>query len=209
MLVPDDGMRNVGVLMGLGLFVAGCGFVWRNRATGFAMLSRSHAPKLSQIERTMESQLPIVGLIVGTVVLLWSVIASQFIEARPERYTSAFAPFAVALGLGCLSNQAKRRWLQIVTLVLVTVGAVLVAWADLSPGSEPLTLFVRALLVLAGAMFIYGGLISRWVRDHDSWLKSLREMSLVTCAGAFLCFGLVLFHAVSYTHLTLPTIYSV
>jgi hypothetical protein len=82
-------------------------------------------------------------------------------------------------------------------LGLLTMGGLMLGWADLNgqqvAGSDGLSLLVRSLLVLAGAMFVYGGLVTRWVRAGDSWLGSLREAAAVTCGLAVLCLGWVVF----------------
>ena len=198
-LVSDDGMRNASILMGLGLVVTVCGLVWVNRGTYFALAGKLHAPALVRLERSMYRQLPFVGLLLGAIVLICAFLSSQFVDERAERYLFAMSPFAAAVGLGCMSDKGRRRWLQLVTLSLVTPGAIIVAWADLSPSdirNEPLRLFVRALLVLAGAMFVYGGLVSRWVRESDSWLKSLREMTVATCVLALPCLAIVIWQEV-------------
>lgn len=194
-LITIEGMRGASILMGLGLVVTVGGSLWANRARHFAALKQMGAPALISLERSMYRQLPILGLILGAIVLSWAFIASQFVEPRAERYLCAMSPFAVAVGMGLLSDQKQRRWLQLVTLGLVTVGAIYVAWADLSPveiRQQPMRLFVRALLVLAGAMFVYGGLVSRWVREGDTWLKSLREMAVSTCFLALPCLAIVI-----------------
>ena len=129
---------------------------------------------------------------------MWAALmAISFVDTRPHRYLAAVTPFALAVGLGCQSNQGMRGWLQILTLVLSTIGGLFLAWADLAPNemfrSPMLSLLVRSLIVLAGAMFVYGGLVTRWVRPGDTWLKSLRKMAVVTCGLAMFCFAMVIF----------------
>ena len=194
-LVPSTGYRNASILMGLGFVVGVWGVIWVYRDFYFAIARKLKAPALIRLERTMDTQLPIMGGLVGCIVLTWSFVAMQLIEPRAERYLTAMSPFPVAFGLGCMSNALKKRHLQLATLGFLTLGAVFMAWADLSPaeiGERPMQLFVRALLVLAGAMFVYGGLVSRWVREGDTWLKSLREMTVATCCLAMICFALVM-----------------
>ena len=145
-LVTTDGMRSASILMGLGLVVTVCGLVWVNRASYFATLGKMGAPALISLERSMYRQLPILGLILGAIILIWAFLATQFIAPRAERYLCAMSPFAAAVGMGCLSDKQQRRWLQLVTLSLVTIGAIFVAWADLAPveiRQQPMRLFVR------------------------------------------------------------------
>ena len=46
-------------------------------------------------------------------------------------------------------------------------------------------------------MFVYGGLVSRWVRESDSWLKSLREMTVATCFLALPCLAIVIWQEIA------------
>jgi hypothetical protein len=80
--------------------------------------------------------------------------------------------------------------LQHVSLVLVTIGGVYLSWIELSPNLtdlESVRRWMRVVIVLSLGMFIYGGLIPRWVRLGDGWLKTFREMAAATCAAAILC----------------------
>ena len=160
-----------------------------------AALKKRRAPNLVRLERSMASQLPVIGILVGLVVMIWGLGVALGVDGRGERYTSALSPFALAAGYGCLSDAAKKRWLQVLSLAVITMGGIYLAWSDLTPSqiqTQPMRLFVRALLVLAGGMFIYGGLISRWIREKDSWLTSLREMTVANCIVALVCLLIVI-----------------
>ena len=192
-LVEAEELRIASVFFGLGAVVALCGLVWSSRAGWFKLARQGRAPQLIQIERSMNSQFPALGLLLGTLILLVGFLSSLFVDSRIERYLFAISPLGIAFGMGCFSDRSKRRWMQLVALSVLTVGAVLIGWADLLPVNTASTSkLVRVLLVLAFAMFIYGWGVSRWLRPGDGWLQSLREMSVGTCIAALAAFVIVL-----------------
>jgi hypothetical protein len=194
-LATTDQWRFVAVMLGVGLTVAGWGIVWLNRAKLFRIANSMGAQQLDSLELSMRRQLPVYSLILGGLVMMAALIVIFQFE-HPHRYIAAAIPFALAVGLGTQSNQSPRRWLQVLTLLLITVGVLFLAWADLTRAQmvelPMIRLLVRSLIVLAGAMFVYGGLVTRWVRPGDTWLKSLREMAVVTCGLAVICLVLVI-----------------
>ncbi len=188
--------RNIWIMFVVGLVVAMWGVVWLNRDRYFKIAETIKIPRLGNLQNAMRIQLPIYSLIVGSIVLSASIFAILLTEPRPLRYLTAMTPFALAISIGCQSDQERRRWMQFLSLLLVTIGCMFVAWADLTPAAiaqSKIQLAVRSLLVLAGAMFVYGALVSRWVREGDSWLRTLREMTVATCAAALLCLVTVVF----------------
>ena len=189
------GIRDAAIVLGLSVVVALLGLIWSKRNRWFGLARQYRAPRLIQIERSMSLQLPIFGLLLGGLIMLAGLISSIALEPRLERYLFAVSPFGIAIGLGYFSDRSARRWLQLLSLVVLTVGVVFISWADLQPGArmvESTQVFVRVLLVLAAAMFVYGWLVSRWVRPGDGWLQSLREMSIGTCLAALVTFVIVL-----------------
>ncbi len=191
-----ESWRFVGADLGAALVVCGWGLAWLRRKRLVQLAKQFGATRLVALERSIQFQLPIYSTIVGSLILWAALVAIAFVDTRPHRYLAAIIPFALAVGLGCQSNPSIRRWLQIVSLSLATIGGLFLAWADLTPEQmfevPLLSLLVRSLIVLAGAMFVYGGLVTRWVRPGDTWLKSLREMAVVTCGLAVSCFALVI-----------------
>jgi hypothetical protein len=193
---PSNEWRFISVTLGVGLIVAVWGIVWLNRAKLFRVAARFGALQLDSLELSMRRQLPVYSLIFGGLVLTAALIVIFQFELRPHRYMAASVPLALAIGLGTQSNQSSRRWLQFLTLLLITIGVLFLAWADLTRAQmielPMIQLLVRSLIVLSGAMFVYGGLVTRWVRAGDTWLRSLREMAVVTCGLAIFCLVLVI-----------------
>ena len=193
-LVQGD-LRVACVFFGFGAVVAVCGLIWSYRKRWFQLARQSHAPKLVQIERSMNWQFPTLGMLLGALVLLVAFASSIFLESRTERYLHAISPLGVAIGIGCFSDRSKqRRWMQLLALSVLTIVAIFISWADLLPleGMKSASVFVRVLLVLSAAMFVYGWVVSKWVRSGDGWLQSLREMSVGTCVAALVAFVVVL-----------------
>lgn len=151
----------------------------------------------------MYVQLPIFGVLVGAIVIVSAFAISFNEEGRLERYLTAFSPFGLAVGFGCWSDPNRRRWVQVLSLILATLGANFLAWADLSPevmSRDPIRICVRTLLIMAAATFLFGVVLSNYVRRHDNWLKSLREMALLICGLGLLNFlVLVLLEYIDFT----------
>lgn len=186
--------RFVGVNFGAAMTVCMWGVLWTRRTAVLQLGRRLGITRLAALERKGKFQLPIYSTGMG-VLIMWAALAAiSFVDSRPHRYLAAAVPFALAVGIGCQSNPLTRRWLQTLTLVLATIGGLFLAWADLLPrelfAAPMLTLLVRSLIVLAGGMFVYGGLVTRWVQPGDTWLRTLREMAMVTCGLAVFCLGL-------------------
>ena len=158
-------------MFALGVAVGLLGIFWRSRQRWLPALTKLQAPELGKLESSLYRQLPVCGSLVAIPLLVAAFFSSMHLEVRFERCLAAFSPFGLAIGFGCWSDLARRRWVQMLSLALLTVGAIFVAWADLGPAAiheNYSRLLVRALLVLATAMFIYGGLVSRFARHHDS-----------------------------------------
>lgn len=195
-LSRTDAWRLVGVDLGAAFVVCGWGLVWirRKRLIGYAR--RIGITRLAALETSTKKQLPTYSTLMTALIMWGALMVVCLVETRAHRYVATIVPFALAVGLGCQSSPSTRRWLQLLSLVLATVGGLFLAWADLNPeqlfSAPMLQPLVRSLIVLAGAMFVYGGLVTRWVRPGDTWLRSLREMAVVTCGLAMFCFALVI-----------------
>ncbi len=175
------------VSFAVAVLVLAWGWVWASRKGWLAAAKRWHVPRLEAVEGELRYQLPVYVLLTGSLIFWVSSMAISYEASRPFRYLAAMTPFLVAIAVGCLSNSLKRRGLQLTSLVMVTACLVLLALADLPVTATFSQWLVRLMLVLAGTMFVYGGLVSRWTRSSDSWLRSLREMASVTCAAALPC----------------------
>ena len=194
-LLTDDATRAVGILFACSMTITAWGIGWASRNAYLTPLKKLSATRLVAWRESMRRQLPVMGLVLMSILIVISFVGILFVEERPLRYLVAASPLAMAVGMGSLSDPNRRRWLQWTCLALVTLGCLFAGWADLTPEQifqrSGLPLLVRSLLVLAGAVFVFGGLITRWVRPGDSWLKSLREAAAVICGWAIICLGLL------------------
>ncbi len=175
------------IIASLGFAVGVLGLVWRYRGFWVGGLRKLQAPRLGKLQKSMRHQLPTFGCLFGLLVVLvsYSSLTNASLDNRLDRYLLSISPFGLAVGFACWSDLKRGRWVQIVSLAMLTLGAVFVAWADLNATEmRNSSVFVRTLLVLATAMYVYGAGISRWVQQGNTWLKSLREMSVITCGLA-------------------------
>jgi hypothetical protein len=197
----DEEPMVVTISSGVALMVMLWGIVWAQRERLFRQARRMSVPKLANLERSLSVQLPIYSLIFAGFIVLFALLAIFNSEARPIRYVMASLPFVLAIGIGCFANQGSRRVYQLISLGLITIGCILVAWADMYPFEmvkpSVLPILIRSLLVLAGLMFVYGNFVTRWIREGDSWLQSLRQMAAFTCGLAILCLCFVLMAEIS------------
>ncbi|MFT7630637.1 MAG: hypothetical protein ACI87E_001644, partial [Mariniblastus sp.] len=188
--------RLVGVMASVAACVALWGVIWLNREKLTGVGKSVGIFHTGKIVASMQFQLPLLSLVAGGLALLAALGVIVQFEARPHRYFAALVPFLLAIGIGAHATAGIRRWLQIVCLCMVTLGVLFLGWADLEKSRMTdlpmIRLLVRSLIVLSGSMFVYGVLISRWVRAEDTWLKSLREMAVITCGLAMTNLGLVL-----------------
>ena len=193
---PDSDSRAVGILFGCAGVMALWGIGWLRRAAWISKASRLHVPRLVSLEKNLQRQLPTCSVALLALLIPASFAGISSVEPRVLRFLAAAVPLLASIGVGCLSDPKSRRWLQQSSLGLLTLGGLYVAWADLTPAemfrSQSIMLLERTVLVLASAMFIYGGLVTRWIREEDSWLKSLREMAALTCGLSMAGFALLI-----------------
>lgn len=170
--------------------VGAWGLVWANRRRFKRLIIRGMAngsAGVSNLATTFANKLPIATVVASAILILvaaFMLVAGRF-EQRPGRYALAAVPLWCAFSFACQSNTHWKRWLQLLCLGTLTIGGILISFAEMQPRDITSTkLLVRAFIVLGGSMFVYGSLVSRWVRHGDTWLQSLREMAVVVCGVA-------------------------
>ncbi len=177
------------------LLVTAWSVVWIRRASILKLIFPNDSLRVGKLENSLAKELPICNLIFGSLLFLVSILIIGTSYGRAVRYLAVFTPFSLAIATGVQANQTTRRYLQKLSIALVTIGVIFLALADLSPGemySPFISTMVRILIVLSAAMFVYGFLVTRWVREGDTWLESLKTMSVVTCGLALVTLILVL-----------------
>ncbi len=182
--------RNVLIMFFVSLVVAVWGIGWRYRNRCFELAEKSRVPRLGILQHALQRQLPNYTIIVASVLLVAAFVSIQTVEKPSLRFLTAVTPIALAIGIGCQSDPKERRWFQHVSLVLLTLGLVFAARTDLRPSvtlQASLQFAIRNLLVLAGAVLVYGVLITKKVQIGKAWLSTLGEMTIATGIAAGLC----------------------
>ena len=177
------------------LLVTFWSMVWIKRILILKLLASDDSLQSIKLEKSLATELPICNLIFGSLMFCISFLFIATFGERSVRYIAVFTPFSLAIATGVQANQTTRRYLQIVSIAFVTIGVIFLALADLSPDQmyAPFShMMVRILIVLSAAMFVYGFLVTRWVRAGDTWLESLKTMSVVTCGFALIALITVL-----------------
>ena len=177
------------------LLVTFWSIVWFKRATILNLLASNDSVQSTQLENSLAKELPFCNFVFGSLLFCISFWIIGTFGERSVRYLAVFTPFSLAIAAGVQANQTSRQYLQKLSIALVTIGVIFLALADLSPGQmySPFShAMVRILIVLSAAMFVYGFLVTRWVREGDTWLESLKTMSVVTCGLAVITLMLVL-----------------
>ena len=177
------------------LLVTAWSVVWIRRASILKLFLSDDSQRVGKLENSLAKELPICNLIFGNLLFFVSILIIGTVDGRAVRYLAVFTPFSLAIATGVQANQTTRRYLQKLSIALVTIGVIFLALADLSPDQmySPFShAMVRILIVLSAAMFVYGFLVTRWVREGDTWLESLKTMSVATCGLALVTLILVL-----------------
>ena len=120
------------------------------------------------------------------------VLAMLPLEAR---VAAAFAPGVAAWGLVCLAQERRRDALQLSALLLVALSGVYVGWAQIEPAQTEATWLARVfrlLMVLAGATFMYGLVVPRFLTTAGSWHASTRKAGFLSACAAIGTFVVVL-----------------
>lgn len=164
------------------------GGLWLVRRVWVDWLRRLKVADIDGWLRSLKLQLPILGLLTAVPVVWFALLVLGSLGDPFSRYLAAMLPAMIVFGLAGLAGSLGHRWLQWVSLALATLTGMMLAWADLPPidaGQDLARWWLRAELVLAGAMFLFGAAVPRLVRASDPWLKSLREATVVVCGLAF------------------------
>ena len=198
MLIREDGLPIPSVAWQLlfgSLLVTFWSIFWVKRASILKLFAPNDSFQFKKLENSLSNELPACNLIFGSLLFLVSFLIIGTFGERSVRYLAVFTPFSLAIATGVQANQTTRSYLQRLSIAFVTIGVIFLALADLSPGQmySPFShAMVRILIVLSVAMFVYGFLVTRWVREGDTWLESLKTMSVVTCGLALIALIMVL-----------------
>ena len=105
--------------------------------------------------------------VLGTGLICFLGFVTLFVaEERSLRMGVAFAPLLLAYGVGCLAQQRRRLTMQCLALLVGSLAAVYIGWADVrvAAGQESVLAYAARLLVcLAGMTLLYAVVVTRWI----------------------------------------------
>ncbi len=121
--------------------------------------------------------------VLGTGLICFLGFVTLFVaEERSLRMGVAFAPLLLAYGVGCLAQQRRRLTMQCLALLVGSLAAVYIGWADVrvAAGQETVLAYAARLLVcLAGMTLLYAVVVTRWIGAKSEWYEAVRKTSLV------------------------------
>ncbi|MHB0959520.1 MAG: hypothetical protein ACYC0X_28890 [Pirellulaceae bacterium] len=166
-------------------YIALTGHLWRWGAHLVRGANRWQIPEpIAKLEHTAQ-WLPGVNVL-GTLFICFLGFVTLFVsEERPLRMGVAFAPLLLAYGVGCLGQQQRRLTMQCLALLVASLAAVYIGWADvqIDAGQEAvLTYAARLLVCLAGMTLLYAVVVARWMGPEGGWYEAVRRSSLVLAA---------------------------
>jgi len=178
-MAPRFTILMMGLTAGAYIAVTGYLWIWGPRMSQTASILGIDDPAAG-LRRTAK-WLPVTSLLLTAAVLLIEFIVVLSFPDRWMRILAGFAPVLAAIGLAMMAQQHRRRMFQVISLAVLTCGAVLLGWADITPQWGivwTLTIFIRLLVVLGGMAGIYALLAGRIMPASFDWRQPLRWMSL-------------------------------
>lgn len=184
--IPPPGEYQIaGIGVAVSAFVALTGLLWHNGAK-LSLLGQNLGIRdvVHALERTCR-WLPAVTLLLATMIVLLELDVVLVFEPRVLRFAAGFAPLLLAFGVGAQAQQQRRSAMLYLSLLLGSIAAVYLGWADLPHGLDDelwLRRAIRLLTVLGAMAFVYGALFTRAWSHIEDWITALRQMAL-TCGG--------------------------
>ncbi|MHB8974879.1 MAG: hypothetical protein ACYC4N_31000, partial [Pirellulaceae bacterium] len=174
-------------------YIAWTGHLWKWGANLARWASRWQIPEpIAKLEHTSR-WLPAMN-VRGTLLLCGLGFVTLFVvHERALRMGVAFAPLLLAYGVNCLAQQRRRFMMQCLALLIFSLSAVYIGWADVrvTVGQElTLAYAARLLVCLAGMTLLYAVVVTRWRVPQNDWHTAVRRVSLVL-AVATICTLLV------------------
>jgi hypothetical protein len=133
-----------------------------------------------------------IQIVPWTFLALWMVLGY---DDRGMRFGAAVTPLLLAIGVGSLAQLQRQATMQMASLLLVTIAAVFLGWADIDPSRSAdawLTRCVRTLIVLAAAAALFGGVITRFLEAQHSWRNAVRRITVLNGVASLASLAVVL-----------------
>lgn len=146
----------------------------------------------ASLKSRLERQIPRMVWGFAVPILLVCLIAVGFqlagrdgAEFWSRRLQTALLPSILGVAFYFLAGRPVNETRQLVSALLFTGGAILLSWIDLGPAEVSIPILIlRSLTILAAAVFLFGWLVPSLVRRGDSWLATLRRMTIFTTVSA-------------------------
>jgi len=166
-------------------YIALTGHLWKSGVRLAQWGARLHIPHpVARLEHAGR-WLPALSVL-GTVLLCLLGFVTVFVaDDRAMRMGAAFAPGLLAYGIGCLAQGARRGAMQCLALLVLSLAAVYIGWADVGVAAEQarmLAYAARLLISVAGMTLLYAFVVARWIGPQSGWYEAVRKASLILAA---------------------------
>jgi hypothetical protein len=181
--------------MAVGAYVALTGELWhRGAQLGLVGQRLGISDPVAGLERTVR-WLPAVSILLTVGVCALSFFGALSLHSLALRVLAAFAPAACAWGIARQAQQQRETPLQLTSLALAGLSAVLLGWAEMPPEfTEELwmTRTFRLLMALSALTFLYGLALPRFLFVEGAWNRSFQRAGYGTAVLAMAAFIAVL-----------------
>jgi hypothetical protein len=176
-------------------YIALTGHLWRWGVNLARRATQLQIPdpiaRLEYVSRWLPAVNTLGTLLIGSLGFVTIFVASH----RSVRMATAFAPAMLAYGIGCLAQRERRLTMQCLSLLILSLTAVYVSWADVEMpvGDVAMLAYAARLLISVGVMtLVYAVVVARWMSPHHGWREAVRRSSLVLAAVTAATFAVVL-----------------
>jgi len=142
------GTRRVAMVVWFATQVAVSGWIWSWGAQLARVGLRLGINEPVEGLRRVARWLPVVtqALVAGVSLVGFAMVLTS--ADRAHRVAAACTPLLLAGGTAGLAQQLRRDWMQLLSLMLLTLGGALLGWSDLEPSTNDAVLLARAFRLL-------------------------------------------------------------
>lgn len=168
------------VCVGLALHAALSGQLWFYGANLAAWGQRWGVESPVEGLKRADRWLPVAQSVLtsaGCLAAGWLVFVADHLALR---VIAACTPAVAAWGLACLAQGRRQHAMQLATLGVVGLSAVLLGWSEhpaVPSPAVPMHLTFRLLMVLCGLTFVYGLVLPQWLVRGTSWERAAQHMA--------------------------------
>lgn len=181
--------------LGIALYVALTGELWhRGALLSLAGTRLGVSDPVAGLQRAIR-WLPAVSILLTACVCGASFFGVLSLDSLALRVMTGFGPAVAAWGIARQAQQEREAPLQLTSLGLAGLAAVLLGWAEMPPDfTEPtwMTRIFRLLMALSALTFLYGLALPRFLFVEGPWNRSFRRAGYGTAVLAMATFIAVL-----------------